>query len=357
MKARVIQVALGASVVAGMGLAGIIPTAASASTHNSHRSGRNGRSQDVTATTRLRDRLDSGGTGNWAVDRFTRVATLTPAGTGTLANCGITTTPKFTVTFDGGTNSTGLGSAGGISPDYGWAAATPGLNAELSDGSTALTPGTDYTPSGWTSISTSPYEWTSTITLKTPSAWKAGDTLTVKVPSGDSATLSAPSVGTVSGVTYTVPVCNAYTAALKDNGTFTTIPLAFTPNQYGSDAGLKLPTRQVNGQMNGYGNFTTFYTTAAPDASLVPGHVSGNTVASSAWPSLFFPASATLTGGAETVWGYNYNARVKTTVITCSGRRHHRQQCTSQTTVQDQQWADTYANGGGQSATDGNITG
>src|ERR1019366_8684275 len=105
------------------------------------------------------------GNGNWANDNFTRVATLTPAGVGTLANCGITTARKFTVTFNGGTSPTGLGTAGGISPDYGWAAATPGLNAELRDGSAALAPVSDYTPSAWTSISTSPYELTSTITL------------------------------------------------------------------------------------------------------------------------------------------------------------------------------------------------
>src|ERR1039457_3818888 len=129
MKARVIQVALGVTAVAGMGLAGIIPAAASASTHNSHRSGR---SQDVSATTRLRDRQDSGGNGNWAVDRFTRVATITPAGVGTLANCGITTAPSFTVTFNGDASSTGLGSNGGISPDYGWATTPSSSTAVLS---------------------------------------------------------------------------------------------------------------------------------------------------------------------------------------------------------------------------------
>ena len=352
MKERVIQVALGVTAVAGMGLAGIIPTAASASTHNSHRSGRNGRSQDVSATTRLRDRLDSGGVGNWAVDRFTRVATIKPAGTGTLAACGITAAPSFKVTLLG---------AGLAAPDgNGWGTTIVGNHAVLSDGSAPLTPSVDYTDGAWSGNGATGTPYVSTLTLKaTLTVWKAGDTLTVTVPAGDSVKLSAPVVGTVngSGGAYTVTACNAYTAALKDNGTFTTIPLAFTPNQFGSDAGLKLPARPVNGQMNGYGDFTTFYTTAAPDASLVPGHVSGNTVASSAWPSLFFPASATLTGGAETVWGYNYNARVKTTVITCSGRRHHRQQCTSQTTVQDQQWADTYANNAGQGSADGNITG
>src|ERR1035438_1284258 len=355
MKARVIQVALGVTAVAGMGLAGIIPTAASASTHNSHRSGR---SHDVTATTRLSDRQDSGsGGGIWALDRFTRVATITPDGTGTRAECGIAA-PKFTVTFNGGTNGTGLGAPGGTSP-YGWTTGTPGTNAELSDGSAALAPGTDYTPSAWTSVSTSPsYEWTSTITLITSStAWKAGDTLTVKVPSGDTATLSAQNEGTVNGATYTVPACNAYTAVLKDNGTFTTIGGALTPNQ-GAYPGTTLPERQVNGQMNGYGDFTTFYATTAPDASLVQGRVSGNAVSSSVWPELFFPAGTAFAGVNEATFGYYYNAQVKTTTITCSGRRHRQhQQCTRQTTVQHQNWADTSSNGSGGQAGDGNITG
>src|ERR1019366_9179442 len=125
-----------------------------------------------------------------------------------------------------------------------------------------------------------------------------------------------------------------YTAALKENGTFTTIPGAYTPNQFGSDAGLTLPARPVNGQMNGYGDFTTFYATATPDARRVPGAVSGNANSSSLWPELFFPAgTTTLTGANEATWGYNYDARVRTTTIVCSGRRHRNRQCTRQTTV------------------------
>jgi hypothetical protein len=302
----------------------------------------------VTATTRLSDRPDSGGNGNWALDRFTRVATITPAGTGTLAECGIAA-PSFTVTLTG---------AGLAAPDgNGWGTTIVGNHAVLSDGSVPLVPGTDYTDGAWTS----PSPYVSTLTLKPTSAWKAGDTLKVTVPSGDSVVLSAPTAGTVSGATYTVPVCNAYTATLKDNGTFTTIPLAYTPNQGAPYTGLKLPARQVNGQMNGGGTFTTFYATTTPDASLVPSHVTGSTDPSSTWPQLFFPAGTTSgVSAAETVWGYYYNAQVKTTTIVCSGRRHRHQQCTSQTTVQNQHWADTSdisSNDGGQLPADGNITG
>jgi len=346
MKARVIQVALGVSVAAGMGLAGIIPAAASASTHNSHRSAR--RSQAVTATTRLSGRQDSGGNGNWAVDRFTRVATITPAGVGTLANCGITTAPSFTVTLTG---------AGFAAPDgNGWNIITTGNHAVLSDAGAALVPGTDFTDGAWSGNGATATPYVSVLTLKPTPAWKAGDTLKVTVPAGDHVALSAANVGTVSGATYTVPACNAYTAALKDNGTFATIPLAYTPNQGSPNTGLKLPANQVNGQMNGYGDFTAFYASAAPNSRLVPGNVTGNAVSSSAWPQLFFPAGTILTGVNEATWGYGYNAQVKTTVTTCSTSHGHRK-CTSKTTVKNEQWADTYNNTDGQVPADGNITG
>ena len=342
MKARVIQVALVAGAAAGMGLAGVIPATAAVSSH------RDSRSQDVTASTRLTGRQDSGGNGNWANDNFTRVATLTPDGVGTLANCGITTAPSFTVTLTG---------AGLAAPDgNGWNTTITGNHAVLSDGAVALKPAIAYTDGAWSGTGTAGNPYVSKLTLLTTTAWKAGDTLKVTVPSGDSVVLSAPTAGTVRGATYTVPACNAYTAALKDNGTFTTIPLAYTPNQ-GANPGLKLPARPVNGQMNGYGDFTTFYAATAPDARLVPRHVTGNAVSSSAWPQLFFPAGTTLIGVNEATWGYYYNATVKTTTTTCNTSRRHQRRCTSHTTVSHQKWADTYDNGAGQGVADGNITG
>ena len=115
-------------------------------------------SQDVTATTHLTHRLDSGGNRNWATDDFTRHATITPDGTAPLADCSPTAT-----------------------------------------------------------------------------------------------------------------TCYAYTASLKDDGTFTTINGAFTPNQGGADAG-DLITAKVTGRMSGYGDFTTFYATTKPVAQLEPQH-------------------------------------------------------------------------------------
>ena len=135
MKARAIQVALGVTAVAGMGLAGIIPATASAIAHPVR-----GHSHDVTATTRLSDRLDSGGNGSWAVDRFTRVATVTPTGVGTLADCGIAA-PSFTVTLTG---------AGLAAPDgNGWNTTITGNHAVLSDGAVALKPAIAYTDGAW----------------------------------------------------------------------------------------------------------------------------------------------------------------------------------------------------------------
>ena len=343
MKARVIQVALVAGAAAGMGLAGIIPATAAVSSH------RDSHNPDVTASTRLTGRQDSGGNGNWANDNFTRVATLTPDGVGTLANCGITTAPSFTVTLTGNPLA---------APDgNGWNTTITGNHAVLSDGSVALTPATDYTDGAWSGTGATATPFVSALTLTATAKWKAGDTLKVTVPSGDTVKLSAPAAGTVSGAAYTVDACNAYTAALKDKGTFATIPSAYTPNQFGGDAGLKLLARSVDGQMNGYGDFTKFYATTAANGRLVPGHVTGATDPSSTWPELFFPAGTTFATVNEATWGYYYNATVKTTTTTCNTSRRHQRRCTSHTTVSHQKWADTYDNGHGQGVADGNITG
>src|ERR1039458_2515296 len=135
-----------------MGLAGVIPATAAVSSH------RDSRSQDVTASTRLTGRQDSGGNGNWAVDSFTRVATLTPAGTGTLTNCGITTAPSFTVTLTGKPLA---------APDgNGWNTTITGNHAVLSDGRVALTPATDYTDGAWTGTGAAATPYVSTLTLR-----------------------------------------------------------------------------------------------------------------------------------------------------------------------------------------------
>jgi len=136
--------------------------------------------------------------------------------------------------------------------------------------------------------------------------------------------------------------CYAYTASMKDVGKFTTILGAFTPNQGAPYTGMHI-TRRLTGQLRGYGQFTTFYATAKPNAHLVPHVVNGTPPgdASYTWPTLFFPAGTTVVGVSEETWGYVYTAHVRIS--------HHR--------GTTQRWADTYNNGGGQLPADGNITG
>jgi hypothetical protein len=143
--------------------------------------------------------------------------------------------------------------------------------------------------------------------------------------------------------------CYAFTAALKDEGTFRTIPGAYAPNQ-GTDPGGHI-RGVVNGQMHGYGDFATFYATSQPDMRLVPHVNNGDTNPSSTWPELAFPGGTAFTGLTENPWGYYYSARVL--VAAPSNPWHIRFK------IEHQQWADTSAtaNDYGQGATAGNITG
>lgn len=125
--------------------------------------------------------------------------------------------------------------------------------------------------------------------------------------------------------------CYAFTASMSDQGSFETIAGQQSPN-FGSHPGV-LINREVRGELHGYGLFTTFYATAMPKASRVPGHVYGDGYHSYLWPELFFPSSATVNGVNESDYGYYYHAP------------HH------------QSWVDGSFNGDGQLAGDGNISG
>jgi hypothetical protein len=171
---------------------------------------------------------------------------------------------------------------------------------------------------------------------------------------GDWAKDSFVRVLTVTQQTATVPpadcsptatVCYAFTASLKDAGSFRTISGAYTPNQGGADAGEHI-RGVVQGQMVGSGDFATFYATALPSARLVPLFNTGDANPSYLWPELAFPAGTVFAGLNEDPWGYSYTAKVVT------GLRGH-------SVVQTQRWADTsdLANDGGQGPTAGNITG
>jgi hypothetical protein len=143
----------------------------------------------------------------------------------------------------------------------------------------------------------------------------------------------------------TATVCYAFTASLKDAGSFRTIPGAYTPNQGGTDAGEHI-RGVVQGDLHGSGDFATFYATALPSAGLVPLFNTGDANPSYLWPELAFPAGTVFAGLNEDPWGYFYTAKVQT------GVRGH-------SVVQTQRWADTsdLANDGGQGPTAGNITG
>ena len=73
-----------------IGASAILPIAAASAAHGAihHDPG----THKVTATTHLSDRADSGGNGNWALDNFTRVATVTSQGSVPSVNCGISYT-------------------------------------------------------------------------------------------------------------------------------------------------------------------------------------------------------------------------------------------------------------------------
>jgi hypothetical protein len=121
-------------------------------------------------------------------------------------------------------------------------------------------------------------------------------------------------------------------AKLTDtDGTFTTISDAFTPNQFGTDHGLRI-TNVVSGKMSGNGEFPFFYATELPDAHKVPATNDGDANPSPTWPELAFPAGTQFTGLSEDTFSYSY---------------HHG----------TQHWLDANSTNGGQSADAGNITG
>ncbi len=126
-----------------------------------------------------------------------------------------------------------------------------------------------------------------------------------------------------------------YLASISDHGQFHAVLGAFTPNQ--AVPGLKV-THSVSGAMNGSWTYVVTAPTAdVPSASNVPATVddnfadgTGNQV-SSKWPALAFSGPVTVAPDAGT-WTWTYTRA-----------------CES--------WTDSAANGDGNLAADGNITG
>ena len=130
-----------------------------------------------------------------------------------------------------------------------------------------------------------------------------------------------------------------YTATLEDQGTFRTITGALAPNQGGSYAG-ETEKAAVTGDIIGSADFT-FTASTLPSASLVPGTENDHGLvpadSTSTWYELAFPAGTVFGGPGIGAWGWYY------VVLT----PHDGLQI----------WSDTSANGYGDLAGDGQITG
>lgn len=166
----------------------------------------------------------------------------------------------------------------------------------------------------------------------TPAVW-ADDSFTRMMTVTQGAAVPAADCGAASGP------CWAYSASLRDSGSFTAIPGAGTPNQSCAGcAGLHVASA-VSGSL--YGTYAiTLYASALPDASLVPaGHDDGGVApsppyTSTTWPELFFPAGTHFGGVAGGAYSWTYTVAFPR-----------------------QQWADSSSNGDGNQPQDGNIYG
>ncbi len=88
------------------------------------------------------------------------------------------------------------------------------------------------------------------------------------------------------------PPCFAFTATLRDQGTFRSYRGALTPNQSWPFRGRHI-RGVVSGRVNGTAYFGTFYATTFPRASLVPRFAFDEFGSAPTWPELFFPQHTT----------------------------------------------------------------
>ena len=174
-------------------------------------------------------------------------------------------------------------------------------------------------------------------------------------------------------ITQTGGTAGAYTftAKLADEGTFTTIKGAPTPNQGPGYAGDVIKSK-VTGPMEGYADFT-FTASKLPSTSPnagVPVSEDDHGVApagahsTSSWYELAFPAGTTFPSGGIGDWSWTYNATVETVTykvvyIEVRAHRHYFlvRELLPVVHVTHQKWIDALSNGYGDLAGDGNITG
>lgn len=113
-----------------------------------------------------------------------------------------------------------------------------------------------------------------------------------------------------------VATCWYYTGTITDAGTFLTDAGAKTPNKACTEpapSSASCDGLVINGQVAG--NFTggshiEFYASSnAPNASLVPATVSGNSPSTGNWYQQFFPGGTVFSGAANLIdWSWNYSA-------------------------------------------------
>ena len=175
---------------------------------------------------------------------------------------------------------------------------------------------------------------------------------------------------TETGTTGTAPaITYDFTATLKDDGSFTTIKGAQTPNQGPGYAGDVIKSR-VTGTMDGYADFT--FTASALPSSLpnlgVVTHEDDHGLApsdsTSAWYELAFPAGTMFGGAGIGDWSWKYDASVRTVTYRTAWvleRIRHRwvwvKVLVPVVHATHQQWTDGSGNGDGDLAGDGNISG
>jgi hypothetical protein len=101
--------------------------------------------------------------------------------------------------------------------------------------------------------------------------------------------------------------CFAFTATLRDSGTFRTQRHALTPNQGFPYTGRRIKGT-VSGSVHGTVYFGTFYATAPPSASAVPGfYFDFSGFSFLTWPKMFFPPGSTF-GVRANFWSYTFSA-------------------------------------------------
>lgn len=103
------------------------------------------------------------------------------------------------------------------------------------------------------------------------------------------------------------PACFAFTASVRDNGTFTTLRGARTPNQSFFNVGRRI-RGVVSGNVYGTVSFGTFYASTFPNSFRVPRfYYDFFGISALSWPTQFFPFGTTF-GVSPSYWSYTYSA-------------------------------------------------